>query len=104
MPKFRKQKNWADTNLFHYIVLSDSISVEGLIRVISDEFSISLLNPESEAYRFKEQKYSKMVSLSLNMMVNDELLQLMNAYNFLIADQRHLQEERPQGVLCQDGN
>ena len=42
-------------------VHSDLISVEGSIRVISDEFSISLLNPESEAYRFKETKYSKMV-------------------------------------------
>ena len=45
-----------------FFVHSDLISVEGSIRVISDEFSISLLNPESEAYRFKEQKYSKMVN------------------------------------------
>ena len=41
---------------------TDLISVDGSIRVTSDEFAISLLNPESDAYRVKAQKYTQMVS------------------------------------------
>lgn len=38
------------------------VSVDGSVRVVSDDFSISLLNPESDAYRYKQQKYLDMVS------------------------------------------
>jgi hypothetical protein len=41
----------------------DIISVDGAIRVVSDEFSISLLNPGSDAYKNKAEKYSKMVRI-----------------------------------------
>ena len=37
-------------------------SIDGAIRVISDDFSISLLNPESELYKYKADKYENMVS------------------------------------------
>ena len=43
----------------------DLVSVDGAIRVVSDEFSVSLLNPTSELYRSKAEKYSKMVSLNI---------------------------------------
>ena len=48
----------------HFLVFSistDLISLDGSIRVTSDEFTISLLSPDSEAYRRKAQKYSRMV-------------------------------------------
>ena len=41
-------------------------SIDGAIRVISDEFSISLLNPESELYQYTSDKYMNMVRKSLN--------------------------------------
>ena len=60
---------------FHYFIelrfnfflfFLELVSVDGAIRVVSDEFSISLLNPSSELYKFKEDKYSKMVSALKN--------------------------------------
>ena len=42
--------------------IQDTISIDGAIRVLSDEFSIALLNPEQPAYREKAEKYSFMVS------------------------------------------
>ena len=44
------------------ILLSELFSIDGAIRVISDDFSISLLNPESELYKYKADKYENMVS------------------------------------------
>ena len=44
------------------IFLLDTISIDGAIRVISDEFSNALLNPEQQAYIDKAEKYSFMVS------------------------------------------
>ena len=38
------------------------LSVDGTMRVVSDEFSINLLNPEQEAYRSKANKYNRLVS------------------------------------------
>ena len=48
----------------------DTISIDGAIRVLSDEFSIALLNPEQEAYHEKAEKYSNMVHLSLFILYN----------------------------------
>ena len=48
------------TIVFRYLV--ELVSVDGAFRVISEEFSISLLNPESDTYRRKAQKYSQMVT------------------------------------------
>ena len=39
----------------------DLISFDGSIRVVSDEFSISLLNPDSAIYRYKAKKYKSLV-------------------------------------------
>ncbi len=44
---------------------ADLISVDGSIRVLSDDFSVSLLNPQSDAYRQKALKYSQKVKLSV---------------------------------------
>ena len=41
---------------------AEYLSIDGAIRVISDDFSISLLNPDSELYRYKADKYASMVS------------------------------------------
>ncbi len=41
---------------------AELISVDGSIRVTSDEFSVSLLNPQSDAYRQKALKYSQKVA------------------------------------------
>lgn len=35
--------------------------------MISDDFSISLLNPESDLYRYKSDKYAKMVCIAIEM-------------------------------------
>ena len=40
---------------------AEYLSIDGAIRVISDDFSISLLNPDSELYRYKADKYASMV-------------------------------------------
>ena len=37
------------------------MSVDGTIRVLSDQFSVTLLNPELEAYRTKADKYTGLV-------------------------------------------
>ena len=37
------------------------MSVDGTIRVLSDQFSVTLLNPELEAYRTKADKYTSLV-------------------------------------------
>ncbi len=47
---------------FYFSVL---VSVDGAIRIVSDEFSVALLNPSSELYRRKDEKYSKMVRIKL---------------------------------------
>ena len=72
---------------FHsFFVHSDLISVEGSIRVISDEFSISLLNPESEAYRFKEQKYSKMVNQLISFPIKVNIINYVTHFSSQISD------------------
>ena len=43
------------------LFLQDTISIDGAIRVLSDEFSIALLNPELPPYHEKAEKYSHMV-------------------------------------------
>ena len=43
----------------HYL---DLVSLDGAFRVVSDDFSISLLNPVSEEYQLKADKYQDMVS------------------------------------------
>ena len=50
---------------FSFFPPADLISVDGSIRVTSDEFAVSLLNPKSEAYMEKAQKYSSMVRYQL---------------------------------------
>ena len=52
---------WIGFN-FSFLIL-ELYSIDGAIRVISDDFSISLLNPESELYKNTADKYSNMVSL-----------------------------------------
>ena len=47
-------------NVF-YSCFTEYLSIDGAIRVISDDFSISLLNPDSELYRYKADKYATMV-------------------------------------------
>jgi len=37
------------------------LSVDGAIRVVSDDFSIALLNPSSELYKTKAEKYTNLV-------------------------------------------
>ena len=46
---------------FFYSFIAEYLSIDGAIRVISDDFSISLLNPDSELYRYKADKYATMV-------------------------------------------
>ena len=50
-------------NMFYLTILflQDTISIDGAIRVLSDEFSIALLNPELPPYHEKAEKYSHMV-------------------------------------------
>ena len=48
-----------------FTLFSELFSIDGAIRVISDDFSISLLNPESELYKYKADKYENMVSTFL---------------------------------------
>ena len=50
---------------------TDTISIDSAIRVLSDEFSNALLNPEQQAYREKADKYSAMVC---NILVANDLL------------------------------
>ena len=45
-----------------FFSILELFSIDGAIRVISDDFSISLLNPESELYKYKADKYENMVS------------------------------------------
>ena len=47
--------------MFFYSCFTEYLSIDGAIRVISDDFSISLLNPDSELYRYKADKYATMV-------------------------------------------
>ena len=47
------------------LYILDTVSIDGAIRVLSDEFSIELINPEQEAYRVKAKKYTDMVSYML---------------------------------------
>lgn len=58
----RVKSSNTDINLTIVSFLTDLISVDGSIRVTSDEFSISLLSPESDIYQTKAQKYSQLVS------------------------------------------
>ena len=53
--------------------IQDTISIDGAIRVLSDEFSIALLNPEQPAYREKAEKYSFMVNYEWNKILDDKL-------------------------------
>ena len=53
----------------------DLMSVDGTIRVLSDQFSITLLNPELEAYRLKADKYSQMVRATK---ISNTLLNVLN--------------------------
>ncbi len=50
------------------------LSVDGAIRVVSDEFSISLLNPTSELYKVKADKYSKLVRQSFSTFLNENVI------------------------------
>ena len=52
-------------NVFFYSFIAEYLSIDGAIRVISDDFSISLLNPDSELYRYKADKYATMVRFFL---------------------------------------
>ena len=47
--------------MIFYSFIAEYLSIDGAIRVISDDFSISLLNPDSELYRYKADKYATMV-------------------------------------------
>ena len=58
------------TDASHAYIL-DTISIDGAIRVLSDEFSNALLNPEQQAYREKADKYTAMVC---DILVANELL------------------------------
>ena len=40
----------------------DKISIDGAFRVVSDDFSLSLLNPLSPVYRENSEKYSEMIA------------------------------------------
>ena len=65
--------------LFFWRIFSilELFSIDGAIRVISDDFSISLLNPESELYKYKADKYENMVSTtfySLEYLINVQQL------------------------------
>ena len=48
---------------FYFMFFIEYLSIDGAMRVISDDFSISLLNPDSELYRYKADKYASMVRL-----------------------------------------
>ena len=56
-----------------FFFIQDTISIDGAIRVLSDEFSIALLNPEQPAYREKAEKYSFMVNYKTNKILDDKL-------------------------------
>ena len=50
--------------IIHLLIIAnfpELYSIDGAIRVISDDFSIALLNPDSELYQYKAEKYTKMV-------------------------------------------
>lgn len=50
--------------MIHLLIIAnfpELYSIDGAIRVISDDFSIALLNPDSELYQYKAEKYTKMV-------------------------------------------
>ena len=59
--------------LFFWRIFSilELFSIDGAIRVISDDFSISLLNPESELYKYKADKYENMVSTTFYFRVSN---------------------------------
>ena len=50
--------------------------------MISDDFSISLLNPESELYKYKADKYENMVSTTFYFRVsNDRTASIKRTHN-----------------------
>ena len=59
----RHFKTYACQYRFLFYVFIEYLSIDGAMRVISDDFSISLLNPDSELYRYKADKYASMVRL-----------------------------------------
>ena len=60
--------------MFFYSCFTEYLSIDGAIRVISDDFSISLLNPDSELYRYKADKYATMVRFFFMIIIGAKLL------------------------------
>ena len=74
-------------NISHHLIFNwrfflhflELFSIDGAIRVISDDFSISLLNPESELYKYKADKYENMVSRdSTNVQIYVNIIRVMH--------------------------
>ena len=64
---------------FFLLFFLELFSIDGAIRVISDDFSISLLNPESELYKYKADKYENMVSRdSTNVQIYVNIIRVMH--------------------------
>ena len=47
--------------LFSGSVEPETLEIQGSMRLLSDDFTTDLLNPETDVYQEKEQKYSYMV-------------------------------------------
>ena len=71
----RHFKTYACQYRFLFYVFIEYLSIDGAMRVISDDFSISLLNPDSELYKYKADKYASMVRiLSISRIIFIEII------------------------------
>ena len=56
----------------------DLVSIDGAFRVVSEDFSLSLLNPSSLDYKEQEEKYTRILSKTYRKsMLNDALVKIV---------------------------